>query len=304
MSNKGSAGMMRRIAWLLGLLALASVSRADIRVVDDMGYELVLEQPARRLVSLAPNLTESLFAVGAGNLIVATVNYSDYPEEALLIPQIGAFNRVNIESVVSFDPDLVLASHSGNGGEVIERLRALGLAVYASEPRELGDIARNLRDLAVLTGQDADGLAVADRFSTRLTQLRATYAERAPVTVLYQVWNDPLMTVNGQHMIADLIRLCGGVNAFGEAIPPMPIISTEAVLKTDPQVIIASGMAEERPDWLDQWRRWRNLRAVRGNHLYFIPPSLLQRYSVRMLDGAQQMCGFLQQTRQAEEHPS
>ncbi|MFA5630098.1 MAG: cobalamin-binding protein [Porticoccaceae bacterium] len=293
---------MTRLLGLFTLLALAAVARAEIRVVDDLGHELTLDRPATRVVSLAPNITESLFAVGAGGLIVATVNYSDYPEEALLIPQIGAFNRVNIESVVGYKPDLVLATHSGNGGEVIERLRALGLKVYAADPRRLEGIARNLSDFAALTGRGAEGAAAADRFSARLGRLRATYAGAAPVTALYQVWNDPLTTVNDKHMIADLIRVCGGVNAFGEAIPLLPVISVEAVLKADPQVIIASGMGEERPDWVDQWRRWPSLTAVRDNHLYFIPPSLLQRYSVRILDGAEQMCGFLQQARQTLEH--
>lgn len=293
-------GIVSRLSALLSLWLLLCAAHADIRVVDDTGYELVMKQPARRVVSLAPELTESLFAVGAGELIIATVEYSDYPEEALAITRIGAFHQLNVESVVSVRPDLVVASYSGNGGEVIDRLRAVGVKVYASEPRQLDDIAVSLRNLAVLTTGDPAASAAADRFQKRLEELRASYGYSAPVTVLYQVWNDPLMTINDRNLIAEIIRLCGGVNAFGNAPTTMPVINIEAVLKADPHVIVASGMAEERPDWLDRWRRWPSLRAARNGHLYFIPPSLLQRYSVRILDGAERMCEFLEEVRQAE----
>lgn len=290
--------------WLvITLLPVSTALDATIRVTDDLGYELVLTEPARRIISLAPDATESLFAVGAGELIIATVDYSDYPVAAQSIPSLGALHRVNIERVVSYQPDLVVASYSANRPEVVERLRKLGLKVYASEPAQLEDIARNLRNFALLTERGPEGLAAADRFVARLANLSATYAHRPPVTVMYQVWHEPLMSANDQSLIGAVIRLCGGINVFGAAVTQIPVVNVEAVLEANPQVIVAGGMANERADWLERWRMWRNLDAARNNHLYFINPDLMQRYSVRMLEGAEHLCGLLQRVREAESSP-
>ena len=288
---------------LLAPLSLAEPTQTEIRLTDGLGHTLVLDRPATRIVSLAPNITESLFAVGAGELIVATVNYSDYPEAALAIPRIGTFNKINRESVVTMNPDLVIAWEDGNGPEVIDHLRRLGLPVYVIAAQSFEDIADNLRDFGILTGQMEQGMAAAEAFRERYDQLHSRYAAAAPVSVFYQVWNQPLLTINDQHLIADVIRLCGGVNIFADAGPRLPVVNTETVLRADPDVIIASGMGEERPDWVDQWRRWPSLAATRNDHLFFIPPSLVQRHSTRILDGAELMCGFLQQARDDLETP-
>lgn len=283
--------------------ALATATEGEIRLVDNLGNTLVLDKPARRIVSLAPNITESLFAVGAGQHIVATVNYSDYPAEALAIPRIGTYNKVNRESLVAMDPDLVIAWESGNGVELINHLKELGLPVYVTEARTFDGIATNLRDFAILTGRGTEGEKVAADFVERFRQLRARYAGGKPVSVFYQVWDQPLMTLNDDNLIADVIRLCGGINIFANAGPLMPVINTETVLRANPDVIIASGMGEERPDWVDAWRQWPSLTAAQNNQLYFIPPSLLQRHSTRILDGAALMCHYLDQARALHTGP-
>jgi iron complex transport system substrate-binding protein len=282
------------IALMPGCPALGN----EIRMTDDTGYELVMPGPARRIVSLAPHITESLFAVGAGELIVATVSYSDYPEAAGDIPVIGSYDRINLESLLLTEPDLVLGWKSGNGEAVLNHIRQLGVKVFISEPRKLTDIAKTLDQFSALAGSDDTGRQTRQAFEKRLETLRQTYSDKRTVTVFYQVWNEPLLTLNGEHLLSDVIRLCGGHNVFSDARPLVPTISPESVLKADPEVIIASGMGEERPDWLDHWRRWSKLRATRNDQLYFIPPALLQRHSTRILDGAEKMCGFLERTRQ------
>lgn len=284
--------------WMWGLLCpLSQAVGAEIRLTDVTGREVVLESPAQRIVSLAPHITETLFAAGAGDRIVATVKSSDYPEAAKAIPQIGGYDRINRESLMAARPDLVLAWESGNGSEVIEGLRALGVRVYVSEVRELDEISRSLRAFATLAGTVEVGHAAADTFDSRLAALRETYSHRVPVTVFYQVWNSPILTLNGDHLISDVIRLCGGQNAFADAIALVPKISVESVLLRNPDVIVASGMGEEHPEWVDDWRRFPSLRAVQKQQLYFIPPSLLQRHSTRILDGAEQLCRFLDEAR-------
>jgi iron complex transport system substrate-binding protein len=117
------------------------------------------------------------------------------------------------------------------------------------------------------------------------------------VTVFYQIWDRPLMTVNDHHLISDAIRLCGGRNVFGGLAQLAPTIGVEGVLAADPEVIVASGMGESRPDWLDQWKRWPRLAATAAGNLYFIPPELIQRHTPRILDGATRLCGFLEEAR-------
>lgn len=282
---------------LLAPLSLADAPAGEIRLTDDTGHTLVLDKPASRIVSLAPNITETLFAVGAGSQIIATVDHSDYPQAALDIPRIGTYTKINRESLVALEPDLVIAWETGNGPDVVAHLRRLGLPVFAIEPRTLTDIATSLRQFGTLSGRDAEGEAAALAFLERHEALRRRYQNAAPVTVFYQVWNQPLLTLNDDHLIAQVIHLCGGANVFGDAGPMVPVINTETVLRADPQVIIASGMGEERPDWVDQWRRWSTLTAVRNGHLFFIPPSLVQRQTVRILEGAEMMCDFLQHAR-------
>jgi iron complex transport system substrate-binding protein len=117
------------------------------------------------------------------------------------------------------------------------------------------------------------------------------------VEVFYQVWKQPMMTVNGKQIISDAIRLCGGRNVFA-ALPILaPTVTAEAVIAANPEVIVASGMGEARPEWLDDWRRWKTLAAVAGDNLYFIPPDLIQRHTPRILDGAEQLCLHLETAR-------
>ena len=282
------------LLWVL----LMPAGSAQITVRDGVDGTLVLEKPATRVVSLAPHLTEVVYAAGAGEQLVGAVSYSDYPEEARAIPRVGSYDSVSYETVLSLKPDLVLAWHEGNGEDVVTRLRSLGLNVYVSEPRALEDVAESLRVVGVLTGNEQAANAAASRFMQQLNALRETYSSREPVTVYYQIWNEPLLTLNGDHLISDVVRLCGGRNVFADAMPLVSRISVESVLRANPQVIIASGMDKARPEWLDDWREWSAMTAVKNDQLYFIPPDILQRHTPRIIDGATLMCEKLQQARE------
>lgn len=291
---------MRRLAWILlgWAIALQAVA-AGVTVTDFRGREVHLDAPARRIVALSPHLVENLFTAGAGNAIVGTVAHSDYPPAARDLPRVGGYNNVSLEAIIALKPDLVVAWASGQGGTpaMVARFQALGIPVYVDKPRRLDDIARAIEDLGHLAGTDAQADAAAARFRRRLARLRARYSDRPPVTLLYQVWDEPLQTLGADHFISHVIQLCGGRNVFADAASLAPKISIEAVLARDPQAIIASGMGDERPDWLDDWKNWPGLQAVRNGHLYFIPPDLLQRPSVRILDGAGRLCRELEAAR-------
>lgn len=277
--------------------AFAPAAHAEIRVTDDAGRSVVLPQPARRIVSLAPHVTELLYAAGAGAQVVGAVSYSDYPEAAKTLPRVGGYSSVDLEAVAALKPDLVIAWKSGNRNTHLDRLTALGIPVYVNEPRHLDDVATSLRALGQLAGTSAAAEQAATRFAQRRDELRGRYAQRPRVRMFYQIWNQPLMTVNGEHLISDMIRLCGGDNVFA-ALPQLaPNIGVEAVLAANPEVIVASGMGESRPEWLDQWKRWPALAANAAGNLFFIPPEIVQRHTPRILDGAQRLCEQLEEAR-------
>ncbi len=289
---------MRRlsIALLLTLLA-AGTARADIEVTDDLGQTLRLARPAGRIVSLAPHVTELLFAAGAGERVVGAVQYSDYPEAAKKVARVGSYTAVDMEKVIALKPDLVVAWKSGNRDAHLDKLRGLGIPVFVNEPRRIDDVAKSLARLGRLAGSEAAGEAAAQAFRKRHAALAAKYSARPPVRMFYEAWNRPLMTVNGEHLISDVIRLCAGDNVFAKLPVLAPVIDTEAVLATQPEVIVASGMGEARPEWLDDWRQWTKLPAVARGNLFFIPPDQIQRHTPRILDGAERLCGQLDEAR-------
>ncbi len=250
-----------------------------------------------RIISLAPHITELLFAIGAGEEIVGAVSYSDYPAAANDIPRIGSYDRISYESVLALEPSLVIGWGSGNGEESIVRLRELGLEVYDNNPVTLEDVGQSLKIFGELTGHAEEGARQSAAYFARLELLRSTYTDSAPIRLFYQLWNEPQMTVNGNHLISDVIRLCGGVNIFADAVPLVPRVSIESVVRLNPQAIIAPGMSEQRPEWLDDWYRWPSIEAVEKGHLFSINPDLMHRHSPRILDGADQLCQILESIR-------
>ena len=254
-------------------------------------------EPVRRIVSLAPHTTELLFAAGAGDSVVGVVRYSNYPEAAKSITRVGDTHNLDIERIISLEPDLVIAWQSGNGQAIIKRLHDLKHTIYVSEPRTIVDIAKSIRDIGILSGHLTTALEASDRFIKDLDTLKLKYADRDEVKTFYQIWDQPLFTVNGKHLISEIINLCGGDNIFTDLAILSTQINREAVLKADPEVIIASGSDETRPSWLQEWYRWPSLRAVKNNHIYFIPPDLIQRHTPRILEGARMMCEFIDAAR-------
>lgn len=288
--------MLRQFILVCSLLITLPL-QAAITVQDDAGRSVKLEKPAKRIISLAPHVTEQLFAIGAGERIVGAVDYSDYPEQAKRLPRVGGYSRLDLERILALKPDLVVGWKSGNDARQLERLQQLGLKVYLSEPRHLDDIASDMERLGKLSGVAKKAAEIAAQFRQRIELLRDQHQNTAPLRVFYQIWNRPLMTVNGKHLISDVISLCGGDNIFATVDNLTPSVSVEAVLAANPQVIIASGMATERPEWLDDWRHWKQLAAVKNKQLYVIRPDIIQRATPRLLQGAERMCQLLDTAR-------
>jgi iron complex transport system substrate-binding protein len=278
------------------LISFSPAGPSAITVSDEQGGTVTLNHPAQRIISLAPHTTELLFAAGAGPRIAGVVRYSYYPEEANAIPTVGDTNKLDLERIVSMEPDLIVAWQS-NAAADTEILRSLDIPIYVSEPLSLEAIAESIIALGVLAGTADTAHQASDGFLARLGELRKRYSGKPVVTTFYQFWNDPIFTINGDHIISDVIQLCGGENIFGG----MPVlsgqISAEAVINADPDVIVASGIDAGRPAWLEYWNHWPEMKAVQRGHLYSIPPDLIQRHTPRILDGAAMLCEYLDMAR-------
>lgn len=287
---------------LLFLLALCAVpapaaTPTPIMVTDASGARVALAAPAKRIVSLAPHLTELLFAAGAGDRMVGNVDYGDYPEAAKALPTVGGYTRFDLEAVVALKPDLVLGWESGNPPASISRLRSMGLTVYLSQTNRIEDVAGELERIGKMAGTEKTADAAAAAFRQRYSRLTTRYSQRPVVNVFYQIWKQPLMTINSKQIISDAIRLCGGRNVFSSLPILAATVSVEAVIQANPEVIVASGMGQSRPEWLDDWKRWNSMAAVAAGNLYFVPPELIQRHTPRILDGAEMLCEHLETAR-------
>ncbi|MFZ6657680.1 cobalamin-binding protein [Undibacterium sp. TJN19] len=280
-----------RIASLTALLSLfASAAQAGITVTDDSQRQITLEQPAQRIVSLAPHVTELLFEAGAAKNIVAVTDYSDYPEAAKKLPSIGNIFALDLERLLAIKPDLVVIWGTGNAKVLANKLRSNHITVFESEPRDFDMVATSIERLAILAGTETAGKAAAERFRTRLASLRKTYqlpASATPVSVFYQMVRKPLMTLNDDHMVSSAIRLCGGRNVFGKLKELSSTITTEAVLAANPDMMLTSG---ESTDALSDWQQFSILTAVRKNNFYAVKGDWLNRAGPRILDGTEALC--------------
>lgn len=285
---------MRAFALVLAL-ALAGATHARVAVIDDEGRTVELAEPARRIVSLAPHLTEQLFAIGAGDLIVGTTDFADFPEAAQGLPRVARAHSVDLERVSAARPDLVLVWGSGFPPATVDAVRRLGVPTFVSEPRRLADIATSLERLGALTGRSPERAAGA--FNAKLEALRDRYRGRREVRVFYQVWNDPLMTLGGRHVVSEAIALCGGRNVFADLAPIAPRVSTEAVLAADPEVIITAEPGARSSGALATWQRFGRITAVRRNLLVTLDADRINRHGPRIVDEVAVLCEAIDRAR-------
>ena len=285
---------------LLAVLSCAATAHgASITAVDGSGARIELAAPASRVISLAPHATELLFAAGAGDRVVGVLAPADWPPEAARLPRVGDASAVNLEGILALKPDLIVTWPYLAPAQ-LERLRALGVPVYLSNPRTPMAIAEDIERLGVLTGQAASAAITAATFRAKLAAARGRAAGSATVRVFYEIWGRPLYTVGGEHLITAAIDMCGGENVFASLALPAPQVSVEAVLAAAPDAIVAGADGAVRPGWLDDWLAWRELPAVARGNLFVVDANLLHRPGPRFADGVEQICKALAAARASE----
>jgi iron complex transport system substrate-binding protein len=291
---------VRRLSASLAAAAalVIGAASAEIRVTDDVGAEVVLAQPARRIVSLAPHLTEQLFAIGAGERIIATTDFADYPSAARALPRVGRAHSVDLEQVAAARPDLIVIWGSGFPPATQAALRRLGVPLYVDEPSTLDGIAASMLRLGRLTAAPA-AETVAQRYRAAISRLRERYAGRREISVFYQVWPQPLMTLGGRHVISEALRVCGARNVFEKLAPVAPQVAVEAVLAADPQMIVTAEPGGVDRGALAMWQRFAEQRAVAGGHLVTINAERINRHTPRLADELALLCEKVDAVRQA-----
>ena len=281
----------QRILAGLIIVVLSPVALAEISVLDDTGHKVTLAAPAKRIVSLAPHLTEILFALEVGNEIVGTSRYSDYPPAAKKIRRLGDALSVSVESVVAMKPDIVFAWRSGGSDRALAKIQALGIPVYFSEAPRLADIGRSVAKMGKLVGKPTRGRELAAAFFLGLSRLRESPPSE-PVAVFFQISDQNLYTVNNRHLIGQAITLCGGENVFGGAAAMVPIVSKEAVLGARPNLIVITRAKGSPPSpWEAKWDAYPSLKGK----VAYIDPDLISRPGLRMLEGISQLCSLIRQ---------
>jgi len=269
---------------LIFAVTCASDASAEIRVIDDLGEEVVLLKPARRVISLAPHITELIYSLGAEKQIVGTVKYSDYPSEASTLPRIGDAFSLNIESVLALKPDLIIAWHTGGNNRPIERLRSLGLPVYTNEAKSLAGIGEAIIDIATLLGKNERGFALQQEFVTALENSQVV--KKSSPVIFFQISDQELYTVSSEHLIGQAINHCGGKNLFSDISPNVSQVNQEMILANQPDVIVVTQRPGSESAWVKTWRGFTGTQY----QVDTIDPDLISRPSLRMLDGIKAIC--------------
>ncbi len=286
---------LRRVL-ALALLVAVPAARGAVEAVDDTGAMVTLAAPARRIVSLAPHATELLYAAGAGDRVVGVLATSDWPPEAASKPKVGDSRALDLERILLLAPDLVVTWPFAAPAQV-GALVARGVPVFIANPATIDGIAQDLERLGTLAGTLPTAAARAAQFRAELTRLSQRYRGAPIVRVFYEIWNVPLYTIGGHHLISQALGVCGGENVFASLTLPAPGVSVEAVLAARPDAIIAGADGAVRPAWLDDWKRWPALPAVARGNLYTVDANLLHRAGPRFVDGVEMLCAKLAEAR-------
>lgn len=251
-----------------------------------------------RIVSLSPHITELLFAAGAGPAIVGVDDSSDYPAAVAAIPRVGEPSALDIEGLLKLKPTLIVLWDSGTPERRKAELERLKLKLLVTEQRHLDDIPSTLIEFGHLAASEGVAAAAARSYQIELQRLRAQYAARARLKVFYQVWDRPLYTLSGEHVVSEILSLCGGENVFGELATLAPGIDKEAVLARAPDVILIAAPAADTVRQVRDWNRFPGIPAVSRHHVFGVDPTLLGRMGPRILQGVQQVCSLLDRARE------
>ena len=249
------------------------------------------------IIALAPHIVEMLYDVGAGNQIIGTTAFADYPEQAKKIPRIGNYVRLQLERVIELQPDLIIAWKSGNPSDDLARLEKLGFKIIYSQPHTFSDIANEVRSFAKITGHTAQGEQVAKKFEHELAIIKSTYKNKTEITGFYELWSRPLTTVAKGSWPQQFLNICKVKNPFQQVITPYPQISIEQVLPASVQLIIQPLSVNQKDREAFNWQDWPIIPAVANKQIIQPDADAMHRMSLRSLTALKELCQAIDNTR-------
>jgi vitamin B12 transport system substrate-binding protein len=241
-----------------------------------------------RVVSLAPSLSEIVVELGSADLLVGVLDAGERPAELKHLPSVGRYGQLDIERLLSLQPDLLLLWPGSVGPAQREQLKRLNIPTFVAEPQDFQQLTAQIESMALRLGRPERGAALAADLRQRLAQLRQRYRRDQPLRVFYQVWDRPLYTVGGGQIISDALHVCGARNVFADLTLPAPQISLEAVLQRNPEVILAGDQAQ-----LDAWKAWPQVAAVAQGQLRLVTDKGLERPSGQMIEATAKLCRLI-----------
>lgn len=266
-----------------------------------LSAEVLKTKPAQRIIALSPHSVELLYAIGAGDRIVGTVEYADYPKEALKIKRIGSYTGIQIEQVLALKPDLIIAWKSGNKSADLAKLESLGFNVFYTHPKNISQINDDLKKLGEMTGLQNNAQKVINGLKVKYKKIKGQYSSKKKVNIFYQLWHDPLRSIGSNNWIESLITDCGGVNLFNDSKAPYPLVSLESVLVKNPEVIIIPHHSGSAGAKSEIWKNWPEITAVKEKRIFTLNGDLLHRFTPRALDGLKLLCEKIDEGRKTLE---
>jgi iron complex transport system substrate-binding protein len=292
-----------RVTGLLALFfagpVLAAEPAREREVRDDAGDPVTVSAERCRIVSLAPGTTAMLYAAGAAQCLVGTIAHSVEPAEATRLPIIGDAETLDFERLLALRPTVVVVAVDVVQRVRIDRLRELRIPVYQVHVTQLAGMPESLRRLGTLAGTQDAANRRADELAAELAALGLRYRERAPIRVLYQIWDRPIYTIGGRHVITDALRLCGAVNIFSDLDTAAPAVTREAAVLRNPELILASAPPGAADDWLAEWRRFPALAAVRNRQLVSYVDERIDRMGPSVIEATGNLCAVIDKARTA-----
>ncbi|ALO34094.1 cobalamin-binding protein [Colwellia sp. MT41] len=290
---------MKLTVLLLTLLLIANAAYAELNkeLNRETNKELSKKEAKPTIIALSPHIVEMLYDIGAGEQIIGTTAFADYPEQAKKIPRIGNYIRLQLERVIELQPDLIIAWKNGNPSDDLARLEQLGFNVIYSHPQIFSDIAKEVRHFAKLTGHSAQGERVAKKFELELAKITMAYQDKTVITGFYELWSRPLTTVAKGSWPQQFFNICKVKNPFAQVITPYPQISIEQVLPAAVQVIIQPLSVNQKEREGFNWQDWPMIPAVANKQIIQPDADAMHRMTVRSLTALKDLCAAIDKTR-------
>jgi iron complex transport system substrate-binding protein len=284
--------------FLLSLVIIPGISTsfsATQKFIDEVGREAIIPFPPKRIVSLAPNITEILFSLGLDEEIVGVSIHCNFPEKAKSKVRVGTYIRLDFEKITSLNPDLIIATAAGNTRDMVDRLGTLGFPTYVIYPKNFNDILKNIAHIGQVVNREQEARVIIEEMRKRSQRIVELTNGLPRPKVFIQIGDAPVVTVGKGSFADDLIRLVGGENIAGKEKEVYPRFGMEEILKRSPEVIVISSM-NPRGDYqkiLQEWNRWKTIPAIKNGRIHLIDSDLIDRPSPRIIDGLEELARVL-----------